>query len=241
MRGALIIFRREVGQYLSTPFAYLIGAGLLVLTAVLFNNDLVVSIDTKPADTALVPVFLSFALIFFAPLLTMRLFAEESREGTFELLLTAPVRDGEIVVGKFMGAWFFYSLLLGLTFLYQVILFAVQTPDLGTAVSAYLGIWLYGGATLAIGVLFSALTESQIIAAFLSMTVLLLFWLADLVGQVVTNIDVARAVRLLTLPGHFSTSFAVGLLRGEDVVYFAGIIAVTLFITIRVIESRRWR
>ncbi len=241
MRGAWIIFRREVGQYLSTPFAYLIGAALLILTAVLFNNDLIVSIDTKPADTALVPTFLSFALIFFAPLLTMRLFAEESREGTFELLLTAPVRDGEIVVGKFLGAWFFYSLLLALTFLYQVILFIVQQPDLGTAVSAYLGIWLYGGATLAIGVLFSALTESQIIAAFMSMTVLLLFWLADLVGQFVTNIDIARAIRLLTLPGHFSTSFAVGLLRGEDVVYFAGIIAVTLFITIRVIESRRWR
>ena len=241
MRGAYIVLRREVGQYLATPFAYVIGGALVLMTAILFNNDLVNSIDKKPADTALVPTFLSFALVIFAPLLTMRLFSEESREGTFELLLTAPVRDGEIVVGKFLGAWFFFTALLALTFLYQIILFTVQTPDLGTAVSAYLGIWLYGGASLAIGMLFSALTENQIVAAFLSMTALFLLWLTDLVGQVITNVDIARTVRLLTLPGHFSTSFAVGLIRGEDLVYFTGIIAVTLYVTICLIESRRWR
>ena len=88
---ALIVFRREVGQYLTSPFAYLIAAAVLLLTGVLFNRDLVVSIDTRPADPSLVPVVLSFTMIFFAPLLTMRLFAEEQREGTLELLLTAPI------------------------------------------------------------------------------------------------------------------------------------------------------
>ena len=98
---------------------------LLLLTGYAFNRDLTLSMGTKAPDPSLVPVMLSFLMIFFAPLLTMRLFAEERREGTLELLLTAPVRDGSIVFGKFMGAWFYYSLLLALTFLYQFVLMAI--------------------------------------------------------------------------------------------------------------------
>ncbi len=238
---ALTVFRREVGQYLTSPFAYLIAAAVLLLTGVLFNRDLNVSIGTKPADPSLVPVVLSFTMVFFAPLLTMRLFAEERREGTLELLLTAPVSDGSIVLGKFLGAWFYYTLVLALTFLYQFILMAITSPDLGHAVSAYIGIWLYGGATLAVGMMFSSFTENQIIAAFLSMVALILLWLGDQAGDVIANIDLARIVRALSLQGHFSTSFATGLLRAEDAAYFAGVIAVALFITIRVVESNRWR
>ncbi len=239
--AAWIVFRREVGQYLTSPFAYVIAAAVLLLTGVLFNRDLVVSMGTKPADPSLVPVVLSFTMVFFAPLLTMRLFAEERREGTLELLLTAPVSDGSIVFGKFLGAWFYYSLLLVLTFTYQIVLSAITSPDLGHAVCAYIGIWLYGGATLTIGMLFSSLTENQIIAAFLSMIVLILLWLGDQAGDLIANIDLARLIRSLSLQGHFSTSFATGLLRAEDVAFFAGIITVMLFITIRVVESNRWR
>lgn len=239
--AAWIVFRREVGQYLASPFAYLIAAAVLLLTGVLFNRDLVVSIGVKPADPSLIPVVMAFTMIFFAPLLTMRLFAEERREGTLELLLTAPVSDSSIVVGKFLGAWFYYSVLLALTLVYYIILVNITEPDLGHAISAYLGIWLYGGATLAIGILFSALTENQIVAAFLSMVTLLLLWLGDQAGQLIANIEVARFVRSLSLQGHFSTSFATGLIRAEDIVFFAGIIAVVLFVTIRIVESNRWR
>jgi ABC-2 type transport system permease protein len=238
---ALIVFRREVGQYLTSPFAYLIAAAVLLLTGILFNRDLSVAMTIRAADPALVPAVLSFAMIFFAPLLTMRLFAEERREGTLELLLTAPVSEGSIVFGKFLGAWFYFSVLLALTFLYQFVLFAITQPDLGHAVCAYIGIWLYGGATLAVGMFFSALTESQIIAAFLSMVMLMILWLGDQAGDLIANIDVARVARTLSLQGHFSTSFATGLLRAEDVAFFAGVIAVMLFVTIRVIESNRWR
>jgi ABC-2 type transport system permease protein len=243
MYGTFIVFRREITQYFLTPFAYLIGAALLLLSAILFNNDIRASIGIKPPDAALIPSFLSFVLIFFAPLLTMRLLAEETREGTLELLLTAPVRDGEIVVGKFLGAWFYFSFLLVATFSYQIILFNLPqyVPDLGHAISAYIGIWLYGGATLAIGLLFSALTENQIIAAFLGMAALLFLWTADSVAVITQNIDVRVIIRQLTLPGHFSTSFAAGLVRGEDLVYFCGMIILMLFITIRLVESRRWR
>jgi ABC-2 type transport system permease protein len=244
MNGTWTIFRREMGQYLVSPFAYLIAGALLLLTGLYFNADLALSVTTKPTDPAVIPNFLAFAMVFFAPLLTMRMLAEESREGTLELLLTAPVQDSAIVIGKFLSAWFYFTIILAITFLYQFILIVIQptaTPDFGLGIGAYMGIWLYGGATLAVGILFSSLTENQIIAAFLSMTTLVFLWVGDLAGQIVSNLDLARVIRQLTLQGHFSGSFAVGLLRIEDVAFFAGIIAVMLFITIRIVESHRWR
>jgi len=236
-----IVFRREVGQYFASPFAYLITAAVLVLTGVLFNSDLQGSMTVKPAEPALVPLVMSFTMIFFAPLLTMRLFAEERREGTLELLMTAPVTEGSIVFGKFLGAWLYFTLLMLITFGYQFILVNIAQPDIGHAISAYLGIWLYGGATLAIGVFFSALTENQIVARFLSMITLLLFWLGDQAGDLIANIDLARLIRSLSLQGHFSTSFAAGLVRAEDIAFFAGIIVVLLYMTIRVVEANRVR
>jgi ABC-2 type transport system permease protein len=241
MSGTWIIFRREIGQYFASPVAYLIAFALLLITGIMFYGDLNYAATVRASDPSLIPTFLSFAMIFCAPLLTMRMLAEESREGTLELLLTAPVNDSAIVIGKFLSAWFFYTVLLAITFIYQFILLAVTQPDIAHALCAYIGIWLYGGATLAVGILFSAITENQIIAAFLSMGVLLLLWFAELVGQIVTNLDIALVIRQLTLQGHFSTSFAVGLVRAEDVAFYAGIIAVMLFIAIRIVESHRWR
>ncbi|MCU0498777.1 MAG: ABC transporter permease [Anaerolineae bacterium] len=236
-----IVFRKELGQYFNSPLAYLIMAGFLFLTGLWFNSDLTFSVGTKAPDPALIPFNLSFFMVFLAPVLTMRLFAEETREGTLELLLTAPVRERDIVLGKFLSAWCFFSILLLITLIYQGILISISRPDLGHTIAAYLGIWLYGGATLGVGLLFSALTENQVLAAFLSTSVLAFLWLGDLAGAIVANIDLARVIREITLQGHFSDSFAYGLMRVEDVVYFAGVIAITLFLTMRVVESRRWR
>jgi len=236
------IFRREMAHYFTSPVSYLIGAAFYILMGLYFNNDLTVSITVRAADPASVPLFLSFVMVFFAPLLTMRLIAEENREGTVELLLTAPVSDTAIVIGKFLSAWVFYSLLLAGTLVYPLILVSLQIfPDLGIALSAYIGIWLYGGAALAVGVVFSAITDSQVMAAFLSMSFLLLMWLGDLAGNIAASFDLAELLRKLSLQGHYSTSFAVGLFRAEDVAYFAGMIVVALFITIRLLEMRRWR
>ncbi|HRF95394.1 MAG TPA: ABC transporter permease, partial [Aggregatilineales bacterium] len=99
------IFRREMAHYFTSPVSYLIAAAFYVLMGLYFNNDLTISISVRAADPASVPMFLSFVMVFFAPLLTMRLIAEENKEGTVELLLTAPVSDGSIVIGKFLSAW----------------------------------------------------------------------------------------------------------------------------------------
>lgn len=242
MNAVWIIFQREIAQFFISPIAYLIAAAFFLVSALLFNNDLVTSVTLRATDPAVVPNFLSFSLVFIAPLLTMRLLAEERKEGTLELLLTAPTDDSAIVLGKFLAAWFFYTLLILVTFCYQFILLSInQRPDLGHAICAYIGIWLYGGATLSVGLLFSALTENQIVAAFLSTAALLTLYMGELAGQIVATIELARVIRNLTLPGHFTSSFAVGYIRAEDVVYFAGIIVVMLYITIRVVESHRWR
>ncbi|GAB4508582.1 MAG: ABC transporter permease [Anaerolineae bacterium] len=238
----MTIFRREIGQYFASPIAYLIAAAFLLVTGLIFNNDLTSAIGNRAPDPAAVPLFLSFAMVFFAPLLTMRMLAEETREGTLELLLTAPVTDTNIVLGKFLSAWAYYSVLLLVALITQiVVLSSIATPDLGHTFAAYLGIWLYGGAALAVGVLFSATTENQIVAAFLSMSFLLLMWLGDLAGEIVGSIELANLIRKLSLQGHYGVSFAFGLVRAEDVVYYAGIIVIALFISIRIVESRRWR
>jgi ABC-2 type transport system permease protein len=241
--GVTTIFGREIASYFTSLFAYLIAAAVLLITGILFVNNLGRSLDQAPPNPAEIPNFFAFVLIFFAPLLTMRLLAEERREGTLELLLTSPTSDSAIVIGKFLGAWTYYTLILGITFIYQIILVNISQgqTDLAHALCAYIGIWLYGGACLAVGMVFSALTENQIVAAFLASAALFLLWIGDRVGEVIPNIEVARILRELTLQGHYSSSFAVGLLRAEDVIFFAGIIVVMLFITIRLVESNRWR
>lgn len=242
MHGTMIIFRREMRQYFVSPVTYLITAAFLLLTGLLFTSDLTLAVTQRAPNPAVVPNAMSFFLVFLSPVLTMRLLAEESREGTMELLLTAPVRENQIVFGKFLSAWAYFSLLLGITLLYQGISLAASgTTEFGIAISAYIGIWLYGGATLGVGLLFSALTDNQVVAAFLSIAVLMILWLGNLVGEIVASIELARVLRSLTLPGHFSGSFAVGLIRLEDIVYYSGIIVVMLYATIRAVESRRWR
>jgi ABC-2 type transport system permease protein len=241
-RATWIIFQKEMQQYFVSPVAYLIAFGFLLVTGLLFNANLIFSISNRPLDPALVPRYVAATITIIAPLLTMRLLAEERRESTLELLLTAPVSDSAIVFGKFMGAWVFFTVLLLVAFSYQFVVAALgQTQDMGIAIASHIGIWLYGGAAIAIGMVFSALTENQIVAGFLASATLTLLYSAELAAQIIENLDVARIAREISLPGHFTTSFAVGLVRGEDIVYYAGIIVVMLYISMRIVEAQRVR
>ncbi len=243
MHGVWVIFKRELRQYFTSPIAYLVAFAMLFLAGMVFTLDLRARNGMRPADGAVVLGFFAFIMIFLAPLLTMRLLAEESREGTIELLLTMPIRDGDIVLGKFLGAWAFYTLLLLSTVAHQAILLAVATPDFGVMLAGYIGVWLYGGSVIAIGMLFSAITDNQIVAGFLSMAVIFLLWLADSVGALFDNIGVEAAslVRTLSLRSHHATSFLLGVFRLEDVIFYVGLIAVMLTLTTQVVASRRWR
>lgn len=241
MRSIWIVFRRELAQYFTSPIAYLIAFAVLLLGGFIFNSDLATRNGREVTDGVVILVYFAQFTLFFAPLLTMRLLAEENREGTLELLMTLPIRDHHLVIGKFLGAWAYYSILLMLTFIYQIALIWLNPPDVGAVISAYIGLWLYGGAAIAIGVLFSALNENQIVAAFLSMAVLLLLWQADLVGMVVTSRSLASIIRTFSFQTHYLYSFAIGLVRLDSIVFFTGVMAVSIFLTTQIIESRRWR
>jgi ABC-2 type transport system permease protein len=265
MRNIWTIFKRELRGYFVSPIAYLVAFAVLVLLGISFNTDINYRIDNtlRPNGTVVLSNF-AFLMVFFAPLLTMRLFAEEAREGTLELMMTMPSRDVELVVGKFLGAWSFYTFLLMLTMAYQILLLSITNwapqpeviagenfefvarsrLDIGPIIAGYIGMFLYGGATIAIGTMFSAVTENQIVAGFLSMAVLLSLWVGDIAGLVPASIlsrDVIEALRFISLQAHYSTSFLRGIVTLEDVYFYVALIAVTLFITTRLVESRRWR
>jgi ABC-2 type transport system permease protein len=243
MHGVWVIFKREMRQYFTSPIAYLVAFAVLFLTGITFTSDLRSRNGYGPADGTVVLSFFAFIMVFLIPLLTMRLLAEESREGTIELLLTMPISDSDIVLGKFFGAWVYYTLLLAFTVINQVVLFAVGNPDFGAVIAGYIGVWLYGGAVIAVGMLFSALTENQIVAGFLSMAVLFILWLADSVGLLVDalSVDAASFIRALSLRSHISTSFLMGMFRLEDVIFYGGLMTLMLFVTAQIVASRRWR
>jgi ABC-2 type transport system permease protein len=241
MRNIWNIFKREFIQYFTSPIAYLVAFAVLMLIGILFNNDLAARNGSEATDGSFILNYFVIAMIFFAPLLTMRLLAEENREGTIELLMTLPVQDNEIVIGKFLGAWGFVTVLLMLTLIHQAVLFFVSPPDFGQVLTAYMGAWLCSGAAIAVGILFSAVTENQIVAAFLSATLLLMLWASDLVGKVINNREIAQLVRQFSFGSHYLYSFANGLVRIGDAAFYIGVIIVMLYITTQVVASRRWR
>src|SRR5262249_52968517 len=129
--------------------------------------------------TGFVPSLLTFLLFLVAPLLTMRLLAEETREGTLEVLMTLPMNESSFIIGKFLSVWTYYTVLLLISLIYVVILNIVVVPDIGRAFTAYFGAWLYGGAVLAVTMIWSAVTEDQIVAAFLGAATVLVLYLAE--------------------------------------------------------------
>ncbi|MFQ3535780.1 MAG: ABC transporter permease [Aggregatilineales bacterium] len=241
MRHIWIIFRRELGQYFSSPIAYFVAFAVLLLTGFTFNDDLAMRNGRSPVDPALPLIYLAQFSVFFVPLLTMRLLAEENREGTLELLMTLPIQDYQIVLGKFLGAWAYYTILISLTAVHQGLLLWLNPGDFGVAFAAYIGLWLFGGASIAVGMFFSALNENQIVAAFLSMAALLILWQADLVGNVLNNRQLAEFVRSLSFQSNYSYSFAIGIVRFDHTVFFLGVTGTLLLATAQIVQSRRWR
>ncbi len=246
MHAIFAVFKREVGLYFRSPIAYAIAFALLLFFGIYFNGYLVYVNGQAPADPTLIPGLLVFLLFLIAPLLTMRLIAEESREGTLELLMTLPMNESAFIIGKFLAAWLYYTVLLLLTAVFYLILTMIGVPDQGAAFGTYLGAWLYGGAVLAIGIVWSAVTEDQIVAAFLGAATILVLYLSEIAatwiaGQSTASTNpLADFVRELGLQPHFSTLQA-GIIRAEDVLYFIFMIVGALFITTRIVETRRWR
>ncbi|MGH7274372.1 MAG: ABC transporter permease subunit, partial [Nitrospiria bacterium] len=183
---------------------------------------------------------MSVVLLLIMPILTMRLFSEEKKTKTAELLLTSPLTISEIVLGKYLGALIIYLAMLGLTFYMPLLLSIYSQLNWGTLFSGYLGLFLLGSVFLSIGLFASSLTENQIIAALASFGLLLLIWLLKWSAATMEGTGMGDILSYLSMLDHFD-----GLLRGlvetRTVVYYLSLVALGLFLTHRVVESQRWK
>ena len=236
MRSLWVIAKRELYAYFISPIAYLVAAAFLFLCGLFFLGGI-----TRWQDATLESMFgsLSIVLIFVAPVLTMRLLSREQDVGTIELLLTAPVRDWEVIAGKFLASFLYYLGLVAITGLYLIVLVAYGDPDLGTIGAGYLGLVLLGAEMLALGVFTSSLTRNQVVAAVVGVVVSVSLWLLDLIGGIFGQ-KVGDVISYLTPSGHYY-NFLDGTIDTRDLVYYISVTFVFLFLASRVLESRRWQ
>ena len=242
MRTMLAISQRELASLFYSPMGYSVLAGFLLLTGVIvLVTD---SLGTgKPASLRGVFDFAPYILTIIIPAITMRTLSDEYRNGTIESLMTAPISDTQMVVGKYLATVIFYAIMLACTLIYLVILMwgtYPATPDKMASLASYLGLFLLGVAFLAIGVFSSSLSKNQIVAWIICVVPLMLFvWFAAYITRVVEGRqrDAFQSFNILRLLDQFNR----GLITTESVVFLLGTAALFLFLAVKVVESKRWR
>ncbi len=243
MRNVWIIASREFRHYFISPIAYALATMLYLILGGIFFINVYFGLQTgqiNPDGRMIIGPMVTI-LLFASPAITMRLLADEYRMGTMELLLTAPVRDGELVVGKWLGAYGFMIAILAVTWVYPLILHRMTSPgiDQGTLLSAYLGLLLAVAAMLAIGVFISALFRSPVAAFFTALGVMLGLWI---VGGLSSGAGAGgQLAGYLSFVDHYYNNFYRGVLDLGDAVYFVSLTALALFLGARIVEARRWR
>jgi ABC-2 type transport system permease protein len=243
MRNIWTIARREYSHYFISPAAYGVAFMFLVVLGVIFYANILAATYQQYAPGAqLVMGPLVTLLLFSTPAITMRTLAEEQKMGTLELLLTYPVRDWELVVGKFLGAFMFLLSLIAITLLYPLVLNQMIEPgiDQGLLISGYLGIILMAAAFIAIGVAVSSLFANQIAAFFSTLAALLIITMISFPAQAMGGAG-SELLTYLDMSEHFYNTFYIGIIEIKDVVYFLSVIATALFFGSVIIETRRWR
>jgi ABC-2 type transport system permease protein len=255
MKNVWCLVKKEVRSYFNSPVAYVVIAGFLLLVGYFFYsliwwfNAQAMQMAQNPYYAQQVninqmvfsPLFqnMSIILILVAPLLTMRLLAEEKKTGTDELLYTSPVSVAQIVLGKYLAALVMLAAMLGLTALLSVFAFAYGNPEVAPWLTGYLGLFLMGATFIAIGLFFSSLTENQIVAAFLTFVTLLLFlvlnWVTSSGGGGWRSV-----LGYLSFSQHFD-DMTRGILDTKDIVYYLSMSFFGLFLAHSVIQSKRWR
>jgi ABC-2 type transport system permease protein len=252
--NTITICRKELKSYFSSPIAYLLMTMYAVLFGFFFWNAVGYFVNVSmqsqmmgrsfPMDVnemIIRPLLMNTSVIglFLIPLISMRLFAEEKRSGTIELLFTSPVRDMEIILGKWLAAVILYACLLGISLLNILFLFAYGQPDWRPMLVGYLGLLLQAGGLLAVGACISTMTRNQIIAGAVTFGACLMLWVLEWVAGYETA-TWATVMGYMSVVRHFEP-FSKGVIDTRDAVYFASLIFLGLFLTARSLESLRWR
>lgn len=243
MRNIWTIARREFRHYFISPLAYAGAAFIFLILGGIFSLNVGFGLPTGQInpDGRMVVQPLVFVLLFATPAFTMRLLAEEQRMGTLELLLTAPVRDWELVVGKWLGSFGFMLTILAGTWIYPLLVNQFTDPgiDQGALIGAYIGLVGFVAAILAIGLFASSLFSSPAAAYVIGVAITLGLWI---LGGVRAGLSTgSQIVAYLGLVNHYYDNLYQGIIDLTDLVYYASLTILALFITSQVVESRRWR
>lgn len=235
-RDTWAITRKEVRGYLSSPPTYLVLALFLGFTGYYFVD----SISTPFAEASAAGYLVQSARVLglWTPLLTMRLLAEEEKLGTIELLRTAPVRDWSIVLGKYLASLTLVVFTVGITLYYVAVLSWFGAPDPGPVLTGYLGLLLYAGAAVAIGLFASSLTSNQLVAAGIALTLMLFVTIADQAADVVRGVP-AEVLNGISFEAHY-LDFALGIVDTSSLIFFGSVTIFFVGITTIVLGSRRW-
>ena len=248
MRNIWTIAKREYNHYFISPLAYVVAFIILLplgiyFAVIVFATSQQAFSGAPPPDISPITWLFCFLLVFTTPVLTMRLISDEARMGTLELLLTAPIRDFELVVGKWLSAFLFILTILAITLIFPIILhFMLVSPgiDQKLFLSAYLGVILVAGAFLALGVGISAIFTNQFAAFFVTFGLFFFLWfLVSLPANLLPN--GGEALNYLNMSSHFNEGFNAGNINLSDIVYYISLIALGLFVGTTAIEVRRWR
>jgi ABC-2 type transport system permease protein len=257
MRNILAVAGKELRAYFHSPIAYIVMTVYAVLCGFVFFNlagrfmtytmrmammggmgGPSLSLNEIVIRSYLEGV-LTVVLLLLIPLITMRLYAEEKRSGTIELLLTSPLSDFEIILGKFLGSLAFYAVLMLITFMYVGVLFLYGNPNGKPILANVLGLFLYGAALLALGMWISTFTRNQIIAGVVGMVVFLLLYILDW-GEEVAGGTVGRVLSYAALSTHLD-NFAKGVIDLSDMIFFLSLVALGIFLTARSVEALKGR
>lgn len=239
MTNIMVIAGKEFKSYLASPIAYIVISVFLVFTGAFFS--LVYPFNTFTYIETSIRGFLqpaSIIVLLLGPLLAMRLLAEERKLGTIELLMTSPVRDSEVILGKFLGSVGVFLVMLVVTLYYPTMLFIFGDPDPGPIGTGYLGIFLLGCVSLAVGLFGSSLTSNQIVAAVVSGGILLALWFIATAAQYLPQ-ALANTINYFSLSGYFP-DFMRGIIDTRGIIYYLSITALFLFLAIRSSENSRW-
>ena len=250
MSNVLAIARREISAYFASPIAYVV-IGFFALMFGFFFYSLLLYFDRQSLQAAgqavnvneqfLRPVFLNATVIFLfvLPLVTMRTYSEEKRSGTIELLLTAPLTDLQIILGKFLGAMGLYAAMLAITLVHVGLLFMFGNPEWRPVVTTYLGLLLMGGCFISVGLLISSLTKNQIVAGMITFGVFLMLWVINWIASFMGP-TTQQVLNYLSITDHLD-DFTKGIIDTKHLVYYVSFITFGLFLTARSVDTERWR
>ena len=236
MKNIWTIASRELRAFFVSPVPYVVSALFLIFMGYLFSIILITSQEASLRSTF---SNMMFILLLLAPAFTMRLLAEELRLGTIELLLTAPVRDWQVVIGKYLGSLITFALLMvAPTVYYALILKFIGNPDLIPLLSGYFGVLLFGGMFLAVGLFTSSVTQNQVIAYFAGFVILLLLFLADPAQSIAGSGPIGGLLNYISMQKHYDGFFR-GVIDSIDLVYALSVIAVALILSTFSLQARR--